>query len=195
MDATDPPAERRRQTCPRRMTDWGPWDRREGLDWWEERRNGASCSFCGSLHPDVFMDRLREGWVLVPTDKTYKAYIGRPASAEDRERARQVWLAGFTDAEVAQLAHNSGKTVEEARADLVEHHERHATVDVVGDQTKFYYPHLDQQQRVEFVELVNTRRLTIGYPGYLYVLPFFARVIEPAGKTGGDAAVEDEGTS
>lgn len=75
------------QTCPRRMSDWGPWERAENLDTWTtghgvigQDRVGLSCSFCGSLNPDRFMELVREGWVVGPTDKSYKAYLGRSAA-------------------------------------------------------------------------------------------------------------------
>lgn len=39
-------------------------------------REDATCSYCGSLNPDVFMARLEAGDVeLGPTDKSYKVYI------------------------------------------------------------------------------------------------------------------------
>lgn len=65
-------------TCPRRMMDVGPWERKEDLD---EFRADRTCSFCGSLSPDAFMDAVRKGTPLAATDKNYKVYIqipGRP---------------------------------------------------------------------------------------------------------------------
>lgn len=64
------------QTCPRRMTEWGPWQREEGQDEWAIRHGYKRCSFCGSLHPDDFMAKLADGAELSTTSKTYKAYIG-----------------------------------------------------------------------------------------------------------------------
>ena len=88
---------------------------------------GLSCSFCGSLHPDRFMELIREGWNVGPTDKNYKAYLSRlPASEE---------------------------------ANSIE--------------AKFYYQHLSPEQQVEFVELYNTKRMHVGYPGRFYRWPFF----------------------
>jgi hypothetical protein len=60
-------------TCPRRMQEWGPWEKAENLDHW---RKDKTCSFCGSLNPDIFLDLLAKGRVAVtPTDKNYKAYV------------------------------------------------------------------------------------------------------------------------
>ena len=70
------------QTCPRRMAEPGPWERSEGLDRWEQDRVGLSCSFCGSLNPDRFRELVREGWIVGPTDKSYKAYLESPAEGQ-----------------------------------------------------------------------------------------------------------------
>lgn len=42
-----------------------------------------------------------------------------------------------------------------------------------GIEAKFYFQHLSEEQRQEFFELLRDGRLTIGYPGHFYVLPFF----------------------
>lgn len=44
---------------------------------------------------------------------------------------------------------------------------------------KFYFPHLSEDQRHEFVDLLNAKKINLGYPGYFYRLPFF--VIHPEG--------------
>ena len=33
------------------------------------------CSYCGSLHPDKFMELVESGKKLIPTDKNYKVYM------------------------------------------------------------------------------------------------------------------------
>jgi hypothetical protein len=39
-------------------------------------REDQTCSYCGSLHPDVFMQRLEAGDVVLgPTDTSYKVYV------------------------------------------------------------------------------------------------------------------------
>lgn len=118
------------QTCPRRLAEFSPWEHAEGLDSWTAGRSlaggkapGPACSFCGSLHPDRFMELLEAGWYLGPTDKTYKAYIGEHEAVQN---------------------------------------------------AKFYYPHLSSEQRDAFIALHNAGRMKIGYPGHLYVPPFFA---------------------
>ncbi len=66
-------------TCPRRMTEFGPWKREEGLDDFATEHGiigqGRGCTFCGSMHPDDFMEAVREGAEIEPTDKSYKVYV------------------------------------------------------------------------------------------------------------------------
>ena len=38
---------------------------------------------------------------------------------------------------------------------------------------KFYFQHLPYEDRRNFLDLLNTRKLNIDYPGHFYVLPFF----------------------
>ncbi len=186
--------EQRKQTCPRRVSDIGPWERAEGLDEWREDRGlagqnrvGLSCSFCGSLHPDRFMELVREGWVVGPTDKSYKAYLGRPRTVEEIAGRKAQWMSADAVARaIRDLGAKDGKTEEQVTADLEEEwNTRHlpAFRDGCGQEAKFYYQHLSDAQRAEFIELYNEHRMTISYPGYLYTLPFFARAARDLGVT------------
>lgn len=172
----------RKQTCPRRMNEYGPWKRTEGLDEWRADRGlagqnhvGLSCSFCGSLHPDRFMELLRDGWVLGPTDKRYKAYLGKPLSADEIAARKARWLDGDSIVRaIRELGERDGKTPEQIGADLeCEWTERQIPGLGSGQEAKFYYQHLSEAQKREFIDLHNAHRLTVGYPGSLYVLPFF----------------------
>lgn len=65
------------QVCPRAAEDGATLSQLKppfnGEMVWREDR---TCSYCGSLDPDVFMARLEAGDVeLGPTDKSYKVYI------------------------------------------------------------------------------------------------------------------------
>lgn len=131
-------AEPLKQRCPRRVEDGaGDAYNRTGdpamPDTWSHRSQMAGgiralhCDYCGSLHPDRFMDLVREGCEVGPTDKSYKVYIHGPKG---------------------------------------------------GMETKFYFQHLSDEQRREFVDLLNEKRVQIGYPGHFYVRPFFVSVAE-----------------
>lgn len=122
----------RNHSCPRRMKDVGPWDRREGIDRWSNRHGivgsrERACTFCGSLPPDRFLELVEQGYVVGPTDKTYKAYLHAPGDGPE-----------------------GGS--------------------MVG---KFYFQHFTADQQQQFVDLLNAKRVAIGYPGHFYVPPFF----------------------
>ena len=113
-------------TCPRRAELGVPlaYAQTTGTDEYERRGDSRGCSYCGSMHPGDFMDAVRAGVEIGPTDKNYKAYV--------------------------------------------------------GDRGKFYYQHLSVAQQEEFVGLQNAKRITWGYPGHPYVLPFFMGRANPA---------------
>jgi len=158
------------QTCPRRMGEFGPWPHEEGQDAWRPGAVGPSCSFCGSLHPDRFMELLREGWVVGPTDKNYKAYLGKPLTAEERDQRKAAWVD-----RMSPLGTEDGA----ALADMWEREHAHPSC---GQEAKFYFQHLSEAQQQEFIELHNSKAMRLAYPGYFYVRPFFcgAPVIETA---------------
>lgn len=170
-----------RQTCPRRMGEYGPWQRDEGMDSWTTGHGmagqdviGLSCSFCGSLNPDRFMELVRDGWEVGPTDKNYKAYLRQPLTAEEEAQQKADWIQRDATARaVHEIGERDGKTPEQIAADLDQQWGKYPHSSG-GPEAKFYYQHLSQEQRDEFIELHNTRRMRISYPGHLYVLPFFA---------------------
>ena len=60
-------------TCPRRMHEYGPWERVEWLDHW---RPDDTCSFCGSYNPELLLMGIAKHMItLDPTDKNYKVYV------------------------------------------------------------------------------------------------------------------------
>lgn len=162
-------------TCPRRA-EHGPRHIAEAVDQdrWEtghamggQQDPGLCCSFCGSLNPDVFLQLVRDGWWVGPTDKPYKAYLASPLSDEDVARQREQFL---TEPGMAELA-ETGAT--EAIEQLW--HERSAARGKGPTVAKVYFQHLDRGQQDEFIRLANERVMRIDIPGYFYVLPYFTR--------------------
>jgi len=170
------------QTCPRRIHEYGPWERAEGLDSWTTGHGvvgqdevGLSCSFCGSLNPDRFMQLVRDGWIVGPTDKNYKAYLDRPATDEEKRAKKERWLASTIGQALKRAAEAEGKTDEQVAEELDQAYRTgHPMADSAGKTAKFYYQHLSPEQQDEFITLYNERRMVVGYPGHLYVPPFFA---------------------
>lgn len=62
-----------RHRCPRRVLEFGPWQRTD----WDTWREDDTCSFCGSLRPEKFFELVEAGEEVIPTDKSYKAYVGK----------------------------------------------------------------------------------------------------------------------
>lgn len=140
------------QICPRRLLEAGPWSSEpEPIDRWAHREQFANglvalhCSHCGSLHPGVFMEKVREGWHVGGTDKGYKFYLDRPLTDEEIARARQRWEDGFI-----------GQALKERGADLDAEWAgpRGAEVWATPRQvSKLYTPHLGRAHAREFVAL------------------------------------------
>lgn len=167
------------QTCPRRMLDMGPWERAENLDSWDIRGSdaiGPACSFCGSLHPDRFMELVRQGWVVGPTDKSYKAYLSKPLTDEEKAEHKSRWLDGFTAQGIQASAEARNESREQAREELGRYYdEQVAPFSESTKQAKFYYVHLSEEQQHEFIDLHNSRQMHIGYPGRFYQPPYFTQ--------------------
>jgi hypothetical protein len=87
-------------------------------DYW---RCDRTCSYCGSMHPEDMLSGIALGMKVVPTDKTYKVYV--------------------------------------------------------GDNLKFYFQHFNEEQQNTFIEMLNSQRVTIGYPERFYVTPYFMALI------------------
>ncbi|CAG2144476.1 hypothetical protein LMG31506_03014 [Cupriavidus yeoncheonensis] len=49
----------------------------------------------------------------------------------------------------------------------------HGTDTAQAPGIKFYFQHLDEAGMRKFIELVNAKRMRIGYPGHFYVRPYF----------------------
>lgn len=83
-----------KQTCGRRMIEYGPWERKENLDTWQADRwdrkdnrwnwpwKPRTCSFCGGIHPEDAIKLLKEGWEIETTGKSYKRYLEPPGYRE-----------------------------------------------------------------------------------------------------------------
>lgn len=151
----------------------------DGTAYWQADR---TCSYCGSLHPQDFLDAAAAGAEITPTDKSYKAYIDLPQ--EDPDRLRVVSSTWSTT--------RPGDTWQEATPELCEKHNwqpwgsAHQPGDLMWVQlmpqgpvrnAKFYFQHLDQAGQDRFIALHNEQKMKLAFPGHFYARPFFC---EPA---------------
>jgi hypothetical protein len=148
--------------CPRR--DEGGLGARAfpGPDSWREDK---TCSFCGSMAPTEFFRVVEAGGEIVPTDKNYKAYVRGPGLRQTfRDCPRDTTCRGPED-----CTHWTTRDVSES---------------------KFYFQHFDAADRARFIELHNSKRMKIGFPGHFYARPYFcvtAPAAESASGSGGGA--------
>lgn len=167
--------------CPRRAE--GPqWP---GPDVWRDHSGmaGASeaarptCSFCGSLEPGRFLELVEAGWIVGPTDKSYKAYLRRPLTAEELAERKQQWLASVVVRAVRSVEEASGKSPAEVEQVLERRWESDQAYCSSHCEAKIYFQHLSPEQRKRFIELHNAGRMAIGNPGYFYTKPYFCRYL------------------
>lgn len=185
-DTTD--ATPARHTCPRRTELWGPAKLAEGLDFYQADTGlvgqPRGCSYCGSLPPDDFMDAVRAGAVLGPTDKAYKIYLDVPNPEPDTIRAvgtsnsrtspGEGWVA------VRDMTHEQAAARDQAGF-LVDDRLKFvlfSTSPVLH--CKFYTPHLSPEQSTEFWELAQAGQVAWGYPGYPYAKLYLPGLVLPA---------------
>lgn len=175
------------QVCPRRMEGYPYAAGMDGPDEWRgqggiigQEKIGLGCSYCGSLHPDRFMELVREGCVVGPTDKSYKAYLRAPVSDDEKARRKTAWMDGARGganvaSAIRDLGMKDGKSQERITADLEDHWAKIEAPLADGGtlEAKFYYQHLSDDQKREFIDLWNAKRMRVGYPGHFYRLPFF----------------------
>jgi hypothetical protein len=140
--------------CPIRAEDSRP--KEKGRDLWTTGyglagRQGLelSCNYCGSLHPGTFMAWVRDGAMLVPTETNYRVYVKCP----------------YPDKREGQV---------------ITTHRPYGQYDsVFGMEAKFHFQHLELEQRLEFVSLLNEKALHLTAPGFFYNLPFFIKSVLP----------------
>lgn len=137
------------QTCPRRMAEMGPWDHREGIDEWTETPRRE-----GEMTPFCsFCGSLHPGKFL---ELIARGWSVGPTDKNYKAYLHQV----FTGPERTAVPGEPLPVLEQFR------------------QSKFYYMHLSEEQRQQFIGLYNDGVMRIGDPGYFYVLPYFMRLAE-----------------
>lgn len=108
----------------------------------------STCSYCGSLDGNIFMERLEAGTIyLEGSDKNYKTYV---RAVEGTSPILQTYR--IDDNQTG----DQSKWVWETKP---------------VEQGKFYFMHLSRDQMQRFVELWNEARVK-----GLYVLPYFMGV-------------------
>lgn len=165
-------------TCPRRA-EGGPWAQRptaEAADGPDDYQPGGglvgqprACTYCGSMSPEDFLDAVKAGAEVGPTDKSYKVYVrGMPnpdpdrlhvltSSSQPREGLKS-W-GELSKAERKAVKAGGGRD----RKNWFYSFRTMATVD-----GKFYFGHMSEAQGSEFKRLYLDGKVNMGYPGHFY---------------------------
>lgn len=166
-------------TCPRRHDFLAFQGDKERADRW---RSDGTCSYCGSIKPEEFMEAVWHGDQIGPTDKDYKAYVDLPECKPDELR-----VVSVVNYELSPERIEAEGWVKVGRRErrLLENegwgrgHDHHTYIRLAPRgptrHAKFYFQHLDDGQRKEFIELLNDGTMNVGPPGHFYRLPFFAK--------------------
>jgi hypothetical protein len=178
-------------TCPRRMQEWGPWERTEGIDRYGPDHGvtgqPSGCTFCGSMPPDEFMTAVKAGAEVGPTDKSYKLYVSWPnpepsvlhpisAVPTGRDPLPSPTLTYLTWAEMSEAQRNEALAV--FGADAPGHYSAIGFGTRPSVEAKFYTAHLSPEQGREFYDLWQQGQVRWGYPGHPHMplyLPGFER--------------------
>jgi len=162
--------------CPRRDESWMGRSKAGNLDSWGKFDGRSSCSYCGSISPDELFGAIEAGAEIGPTDKNYKVYVslphpeaGKPCvlSSANFEQRGEGW--------VQITAENRGTLPldEWQRKNWDDGHWVQVAPRPPLADAKFYFQHLGVEGQQRFIDLLNAKKMKLGYPGHFYRLPFF----------------------
>lgn len=161
------------QPCPRQHQEATMSSQLSHKSHWREDR---TCSYCGSISPEYLFESIKQGCTLGPTDKNYKIYVDliEPHPEELHIVAVSTDIEsgeGWIPADPARLEKEGFRGV--AYKSMI--------IKARGPVKfgKFYFQHLNGDERQQFVDLLNQKKLKIGYPGYFYVMPYFIIKSQP----------------
>ncbi len=140
-------------------------------------REDGTCSYCGSLSPALFFEAIKNGCELGPTDKDYKVYVDRP----DPEVGIP-WVYGMANFEQTgpgwvQVTTENQDTLPKTGMPLTLGHWVQVEPKQAIKHDKFYFYHLNREERIQFVVLLNAGQVKVGVPGFFYQLPFFMKKV------------------
>lgn len=129
-----------------------------------------------------FFTAIAEDSELTPTDKNYKVYVdqvdpeaGIPwiySMANHQPDDSGQWI--FVTESNLETMPRSGFSKSALLGSWIK-----ITTKNKKKQGKFYFYHLTEDEMIRFIELHNTKKLKLAYPGHFYVFPFFMKRVQP----------------
>lgn len=170
-------------TCPRRAENG--MDRDDGPFLWsgknlDEFKKGhgligqpSGCSYCGSMSGEDFMEAVKNGAEIGPTDKSYKFYVKGLPREGNPDDLRVLTVSSHPGEGLlswSQLSKKQKKAVKESGRGT-DYKKRFYNFTTWGPTVdgKFYTKHLTEEQGWEFAKLQHEGKIRWGYPGGPYV--------------------------
>lgn len=140
-----------------------------------EWHKDGTCSYCGSISPDIFFKALEDGCKLTPTDKNYKVYVDLPNA-----KPGELVVSGWANSKPTYGNWFKANMVNRIKYRLSKD-TKYFMLSPRGEtkQTKFYMDHLSEDEKQRLIDMINAKSINFASPGYFYVLPFFVQRSEP----------------
>ena len=139
---------------------------------------GPTCSYCGSIRPEEFLEKVRGGWIVVPTDQRSRCYLDKPYEPAEMNKIKERnggWQV------VRQDRLSDGDTEEEAAAAADAWWTENEAPGIGGRSAgTLYYAHLDAPQQAEFLELYRSGAMRMAWPGKFNATPSFTTPLQLA---------------
>lgn len=140
----------------------------------DDHLHGIGCSYCGSMRPEAFLEAIKAGAEIGPTDKGYKVYVDLPEPHPDWLTVRSSTRS--PDAFPGDWQRSSRKLMKELTERDGVRRDYHAEDWIqLGPRSatrhaKFYLQHIAHPGplRAELFDLVTAGEIRIGYPGHFY---------------------------
>lgn len=159
------------QPCPRQVNEATMASQLAHQSHWEA--NGT-CSYCGSISPDMLFKAIEDGCELGPTDKSYKVYVSLPEPG-----AGKPWIYSTANYEfkpgIGQITKAMFDQTDMPKAWKSTYVGQYGQLEPKGSiwHAKFYFQHFTEDECQRFIDLYNQKKMKIGYPGHFYRFPFF----------------------
>jgi len=165
------------QPCPRQAQEAVlPFQLEHKSHWSED----GTCSYCGSISPEMVFEAIEDGCKFGPTDKNYKVYVD--LLEPEPHKLRVVTAKNSDNGLGEEEDRRQGYILSSEAKDKISEKEFATWGDYKWVKlaergptkfAKFYFQHFSPEDQQKFTQLYNEKKINIGYPGYFYTRLFF----------------------
>lgn len=153
-------------------------------------REDNTCAHCGGIRPSIAMKHIREGAEVTPTDKSYKIYVDVPDPKVGQMRVVSTMNftptdynpedRGYVKADPEVLKASGWGTGDSDYSKGIQWMMLKPHDAIMN--AKCYLNHFSESQALEFVRLIETKKMNIAFPGHFYRNLAFGRYKEAIEK-------------